>query len=206
MDEAIPPPDDAGNPTPSATAILLTRARTGDVVAREELFQRFLPVLMRWAHRRLPLRARDLTETADLVQITLLRAVNRIEEFEARGEGAFLGYLRSILLNVVREEIRRSSRRGTHQSLNETLASPYLSVVEQVIGQDQIDRYQRALELLNEEQQQAVILRVEFGYTYAQIAEALAKPSPDAARMMVARAFAELARIIDDGHAGRSAV
>jgi RNA polymerase sigma factor (sigma-70 family) len=198
MDEAILPPEDEG-PAPSATAILLTRARTGDMVAREELFQRFLPILMRWAHRRLPLCARDLVETADLVQMTLLRALNRIEHFEARGEGAFLGYLRQILLNVVRDEIRRSSARGPHVDLNETLASPYSSIVEQVIGLEQMERYQRALERLTQEQQQAVILRVEFGYTYAQISEALAKPSSDAARMMVVRAVAELAELIDDG-------
>jgi RNA polymerase sigma-70 factor (ECF subfamily) len=191
------------NNAPSATAVLLTRARSGDIEAREELFQRFLPVLNRWAHRRLPLRARDLVETADLVQMTLLRALNRLDRFESRGEGAFLGYLRHILLNVVRDEIRRSAGRGPHVQLDETLASPYSSVVEQVIGLEQMERYQRGLEMLTEEQQQAVLLRVEFGYTYAQIAEALAKPSPDAARMTVARALAELAEFIDDG-AGRS--
>jgi RNA polymerase sigma-70 factor (ECF subfamily) len=183
--------------------VLLTKARSGDVEAREELYRRFLPVLSRWAHRRLPLRARDLVDTADLVQMTLLRAVNRMEQFEARGEGAFLGYLRHILLNVVRDEIRRSSTRGPHAPLDETLASPYASVVEQVIGIEQMERYQRGLEMLTQEQQQAVLLRVEFGYTYAQIAEALAKPSSDAARMMVVRALAELAEFIDDG-TGRS--
>ena len=205
MDEADPIPAGDDRPPPSATEVLLTRARVGDIEAREELYQRFLPILMRWAHRRLPLRARDLTETADIVQITLLRSLNRLEKFDAYGEGAFLAYLRRILLNVVREEIRRSSRRGMPEALDETLASPYASVVEQVIGQDQIERYERALALLDEERQQAVLLRVEFGYTYAQIAEALAKPSPDAARMVVARAFAELARAIDDEHTGRSA-
>ncbi len=193
--------DDHSTPAPSATAVLLSRARTGDIEAREELYQRFLPILRRWAHRRLPLRARDLTETSDLVQITLLRALNRLDHFEARGEGAFLGYLRHILLNVVREEIRRSSRRGHQVPLDETLASPYSSVVEQVVGLDQMERYQRGLERLGEEQQHAVLLRVEFGYTYAQIAEAMAKPSADAARMVVARAFAQLARFIDDDDA-----
>ncbi len=204
MDNAIPPQNGPGTPDPSTTAVLLARARSGDVGAREELFQRFLPTLRRWAHRRLPLRARDLTETADLVQITLLRALNRMDQFEARGEGAFLGYLRQILLNVVREEIRRSGRRGTQESLHETLASPDASVIEQIVGHDQMEHYQRGLELLDEEQRLAVLLRLEFGYTYAQIADALGKPSPDAARMMVGRAFVELARIIDDGHAGRS--
>ena len=201
MDNTIRPPDDGRRPDTSETAILLTRARGGDVEAREELFQRFLPVLRRWAHRRLPVQARDLNETSDLVQITLLRALNRIDRFEPRGEGAFLAYLRRILLNVVREEIRRSTRRGPHESLHETLASPYASMVEQVIGVEQMERYQRALETLTEEQQQAIVLRLEFGYNYGQIADALGKPSPDAARMTVVRSLAELARYIDDDHA-----
>ncbi len=204
MEDSIEPRDDTRSPNPSATAVLLVRARGGDVEAREELFQRFLPTLRRWAHRRLPMRARDLTETSDLVQITLLRALNRMDEFESRGEGAFLGYLRHILLNVVREEVRRSGQRGPHEPLAESVVSPGSSVVEQIVGLDQMERYQEGLEQLTEAQQQAVILRVEFGFTYAQIAEALEKSSPDAARMLVARAFVELARIIDNGHDGRS--
>jgi RNA polymerase sigma-70 factor, ECF subfamily len=182
---------------PSATAILLTRARTGDVVAREELFQRFIPILRRWAHRRLPAGSRDLNDTMDLVQITLLRALNRLDHFESRGEGAFLGYLRNILLNVVKEETRRASRRGLSTTLDETLASPHASIVERVIGAEQIELYQRALAKLTEEQRQGVIMRVEFNYPYDQIAEALDKPSADAARMMVVRALADLAEIID---------
>ena len=203
MDPARPS-DQPPEPPTSLTAVLLNRARGGDLVAREELFERFVPVLRRWAHRRLPLHARDLNETSDLVQITLLRALNRIGEFEARGEGAFLGYLRRILLNVVREEIRRSARRGPHESLDETLASPYASLAEQVIGIEQMERYQRALEALSEEQQQAVLLRIEFGYTYEQIAEAVGKPSPDAARMTVVRAIKELSQLIDADHVRRS--
>ena len=197
MDETIHQPGDEPDPPPSATAILIARARVGDVDAREELFARFLPVLRQWAHRRLPFNARDLNETADLVQITLLRALNHLDRFESRGEGAFLAYLRAILLNVIRQEIRRSQRRGVHESLHETLASPYASVIERSIGVEQLERYQRALESLPEEKQHAVLLRLEFGYSYAQIAEALDKPSADAARMTVVRALEELVHMID---------
>lgn len=201
MDEPIREPGDAPNPPTSATAILIARARVGDVDAREELFARFLPVLRRWAHRRLPPSARDLNETADLVQITLLRALNHLDRFESRGEGAFLAYLRAILLNVIRQEIRRTHRRGVHESLHDTLASPYVSLVERSIGMEQLERYQRALETLPEEKQHAVLLRIEFGYSYAQIAEALDKSSADAARMTVVRALEELVHIIDvDGN------
>jgi len=196
MNETIRPGDEP-NPPPSATAILISRAREGDTDAREELFARFLPVLRAWAHRRLPANARDLNETADLVQITLLRALNHLETFESRGEGAFLAYLRAILLNVIRQEVRRSNRRGVHESLHETLVSPYASMVERSIGVDQLERYQRALAGLPEEKQHAVLLRIEFGYSYAQIAEALDKPSADAARMMVVRALEELVSTID---------
>ena len=198
------PPENSPDPRVSETAVLLNRARGGDVEAREELFERFIPVLRRWAHRRLPIHARDLNDTADLVQITLMRALNRIGEFEARGEGAFLAYLRRILLNVVREEIRRSSRRGPHESLEETLASPYASLTDHVVGLEQMERYQRALETMDEEQQQAIVLRLEFGYSYQQIAEAIGKSSSDAARMTVVRAIQELAQLIDDDDARRS--
>src|SRR5262245_60915680 len=197
MDESIQQPEHTPNPSPSATAILIARARVGDVDAREELFARFLPVLRQWAHRRLPVHARDLNETADLVQITLLRALNHLERFESRGEGAFLAYLRAILLNVIRQEIRRSGRRGVHESLHETLLSPYASLVERSVGAEQLERYQRALETLPEDKQHAILLRIEFGYSYAQIAEALDKPSADAARMTVVRALEELVHRID---------
>lgn len=186
-----------GGPSPSATAILLTRARTGDIDAREELFGRFVPILRRWAHRRLPAGARDLNETMDLVQMVLLRALNRLDDFDARGEGAFLAYLRQILLNIVRNEVRRSSRRGVQSTLDETLVSPHASVMERMIGVEQMERYQRGLDRLAPEQREAVLLRLEFGYTYEQIAEAVGKPSADAARMTVVRALAVLAEIID---------
>ena len=37
-------------------------------------------------------------------------------------------------------------------------------------------------------------MRVELGFSYAEIARALDKPTPDAARMFVARAIVKLAR------------
>jgi RNA polymerase sigma-70 factor (ECF subfamily) len=196
MEDPVRTPESA--PAPTATAILLTRARGGDVEAREALFARFVPILRQWAHRRMPPGARDLNDTMDLVQMTLLRALNRLDHFESRGEGAFLAYLRQILLNVVRKEAGRASRRGPHETLGDTLVSPHASIVERVIGAEQIERYQQALDRLTEEQRQAVILRLEFCYTYEQIADAIGKPSPDAARMLVVRALAALAEIIDD--------
>ena len=49
---------------------------------------RYLPRLSRWASGRLPRWARDLSDTDDLVQDTLIRSVANLGHFEARGEGA----------------------------------------------------------------------------------------------------------------------
>src|SRR3569833_985772 len=89
------------------TGSLIVRIREGDDSARDMLFRRYLPLLRRWAHGRLPTGARDLAQTDYLVQITLMRALINVAGFDARSKGSFLAYLRQILLNEVRAEIRR---------------------------------------------------------------------------------------------------
>lgn len=186
--------DPAAVPLPlDATALLLSRVRAGDAEAREALCARFLPLLRRWARGRLPQGVRDLAETDDLVQVALLRALDRVEGFEARREGAFLAYLRRILMNLVRDEIRGHQRRPTRTSLEETGADAPLARVEQEVGFETLASYERALESLPEQQREAVMLKVEFGYTYDEIAAAIGSPSRDAARMMVTRAIALVA-------------
>lgn len=174
-----------------STATLLDRVRDGDGRARERLCAQYLPVLTRWAHGRLPSRARDLAETSDLVQVTLMRALARVDEFRPRHEGAFLGYLRTVLLNVVRDEIRRSVRRGPHDEIDDGLAAPD-SRLGQALGSELLVDYERALAALKGEWREAVILRLEFGFTFEEIAAAMQRPSADAARMLVGRALRAL--------------
>ncbi len=176
-----------------STAVLLGRAREGDAAARERLFARVLPPLRRWAHQRMPSSARDLHDTEDLVQVTVLRAFQRLEHFESQGAGAFLGYLRKILLNALRDELRRASRRPRHGELDASLADPGPSALEQVLGRDALERYERALAALPDEQREALIMRIELGFSHQEIADALGRPSANATRMMIARALVDLA-------------
>jgi RNA polymerase sigma-70 factor (ECF subfamily) len=163
------------------------------------LFERFLPILRRWGHGRLPGSARGLADTDDLVQITLIRALNRLTEFEPRREGAFLAYLRQILLNSVREELRRATRKPSAGSLEDQRADPSPSAIEQAVGRETLERYESALAALPEEHREAVILRIEFDYSYPEIAEALGRSSANAARMTVTRALVKLAEAMDEG-------
>lgn len=191
-------PETSGTDAAESTATLLFKVRDGDSGARERLFARFLPLLARWARGRLPGYARGAVETDDLVQLTLLRALQRLDAFDSQHEGAFLAYLRRILLNQVRDEIRQAGRRPGFEPVDEHAACRAPSVVEQVIGKEQLERYEAALERLDERQAEAVILRIEFGYSLGQVAEAIDAPSANAARMVVSRALVKLAEALDE--------
>lgn len=90
---------------------LLERARAGDRAALDLLVARYLPRLRRWATGRLPRWARDLADTEDLVQETVLQTLKRIDTFEPRNEGALHAYLRQGIVNRIRDEFRRARRR-----------------------------------------------------------------------------------------------
>lgn len=190
---ASTPPSDM-----ASTAALLARYRSGEDAARDALIERYLPVLRRWAHGRLPAYARSTAETDDLVQVTLHRALRRLDDFEVRHEGAFIAYLRRIFLNSVRDEIRRYGRSPRAVEIENDLPSREPSPVESILGRQKLETYERALAELPETHRQAVILRVEFGMSFEEIARALERPSANAARMTVARALEKLAERLDE--------
>ncbi|GJM44595.1 MAG: RNA polymerase sigma factor [Gemmatimonadota bacterium] len=181
-----------------STASLLHLIRGGDTAARERLARRLLPMLQRWASGRLPASARDLVDTNDVVQITLMRTLENIDHFESRHEGALLVYVRRALLNQIRDQARRGARRPDQGPAPEDLAAPELSPLENAIQGQMLDRYEAALETLPESQREAIVLRLEMGYSHAQVAEAVGVSSPDAARMLVSRGLVSLADRMDE--------
>lgn len=183
---------------PENTATLLILARGGDANARDRLFGRYLGILRRWAHHRRPGGVHNLHETDDLVQVTLLRAFRRLDSFDYQKEGAFLAYLRQIMMNAIRDSGRQTVARPRQVTLEDVERDLGPSPLEEAIGRDSVDRVERALEKLDPESRQAVILRVEFGMSNQEIAVAMGKPSTDAARMTVARALLALATAMRD--------
>jgi RNA polymerase sigma-70 factor (ECF subfamily) len=183
-------------PEVESTAYLLSLVRGGDDLARERLLSRYLPMLKRWAHGRLPEHARGLAETDDLVQVTLIRAIDHVHTFQPQREGAFLAYLRQTLLNALRDEIRRSVRLREDHVLDESLTDSAPSLLEQAIGKEIVESYEAALASLPATHQEAVILRIEFGMSHQEIADAIGSPSANAARMTVSRALVQLSEAL----------
>ncbi|MCH2105564.1 MAG: sigma-70 family RNA polymerase sigma factor [Planctomycetes bacterium] len=87
---------------------LVAAACERDPDAWQELVER---VSLRLAARlRLPSELARRFDDEDVLQATLLRAWERIESFEYRGEGSFIAWMQQILLNVLRDDIRHHGR------------------------------------------------------------------------------------------------
>ena len=172
-------PDD--HSTITATQDLLQLAKLGDGRARDALVARYLPRLARWASGRLPYSARSLLETNDLVQETLVRTLEGLERIEARGPGGFQAYVRSAILNRIRDQLRWAALRPGAGEPSEDLRDHSPSPLENAIGADVLARYERALSSLSDTEQEVLHLRVELEFGYEEIAAFTGRPTPDAA-------------------------
>lgn len=192
------PDETVGSPASvDDTTTLLTRARSGDRLAMDALFARHVPALRRWASGRLPRWARDIGDTVDLVQDTMLETFKRIDTFEPRGDGALQAYLRAALVNRVHQELRRRAIRPASLIIDSGFADPGTSPLDAAIGAETGRRYEQGLITLADDVRAAVVARVELGLSFAEIAELTDKPSADAARMTVVRGLVKLAQAME---------
>jgi len=188
----VPEQPDRGK-SPDSTGDLLDRARAGDEEALNVLLERHVPQLKRWASGRLPRWARDIADTSDLVQETIITTLKHLDRFEHRGEGALQAYLRQAVINRIRNELRKLTSRGQSATIDSGMPDDGTSPLEAVIAQETLDQYDAALQRLEPKEREAVVARLELGLSYAEIAEMHDKPSANAARMAVVRALLRLA-------------
>ena len=175
---------------------LIRRAQDGDTEALDQLLTRYLPRLRRWASGRLPMQVRELADTNDLVQDALIGSIRQLRQFEDRGEGALQAYLRQAVKNRIVDEVRRVQRRPSRDPLDPALPDTGRSPLELAIGAEAVARYEAALAALTDTERQAVVARLELGYTYDEIAAIVNKPTGGAARVAITRAIAKLARLM----------
>jgi RNA polymerase sigma-70 factor (ECF subfamily) len=198
-DDAMAPGRQSANPAAKprldaeSSVDLLGRVREGDAAALNELCGRYLPRLRRWAHGRLPAWARDGLDTQDLVQDTLTQVFQKLPSFAPRHEGSFAAYVHLALRNRLRDVIRSAQRRPMHSPLDSAKPDSEPSPLVRAIGQETLERYEAALQRLKPEEQAAIVLRIEMGYSHEEIAQELQKPSAAAANMAVRRALIRLA-------------
>lgn len=177
---------------------LLEYARAGRQDALDMLFARYLAPLRRWASGRLPRWARDIADTQDLVQDTLLRTFRRMELFEPEHSGALERYLRQAVMNRIRDEFRRTRRRQVPTAIDSQHPDAAPSPLDQAMRTELFADYEAALARLRIDERDAVVGRLEMDLSYEELADTLGKPNANAARSAVVRAIVHLAQEMRD--------
>ena len=177
-----------------ATVDLVERARDGDQSAWEVLMRRYRGPLQRFARSRLARQRQRLADTDDVIQDVTINVFRRLHRIELRFPGALLAYLRRSVSNRVADEHRRAVRQGPLATLDENLPDGQQSPLDATLDRDKVRAYRTALLALGADDRLAIVMRLERGEGYDAIAARLGKPTPNAARVAVARAMFKLAK------------
>lgn len=181
---------DFANTSGNTTAILLDKIRGGDAAARVILIERVEPLLRRFARGRIPQLLRRDQDTADLLQWTWLKVLERLDQIQTQQSGDFFAYLRTALINGLNESLRRMGRNPVVSTLDFDLAQ--LSLPAESVDLTDWLAYEQALTLLPKEHRNLVLMRFEFGMSFSEIGEEVGQ-SPDGVRLKISRACARMA-------------
>lgn len=189
-------------------------ARRGDGDALHSLLERYLPELHAYVRLRAGRMLLSRESSADLVQSTCREVLGELDRFEYQGEKAFRSWLYTLTQHKlasratyyqaqkrdVGREVPLAARGDAQASRTELdLADCYASVAtpsRQLAAKQLVERMEEAFARLPDHYREVVLLSRTEGLDHAQIAERTGR-SPGSVRMLLSRALAELARLLD---------
>lgn len=181
-------------------AQLIRSAKVGSTDALNRIFERCGAQLLSLIRFRLqPSRPYQL-DPQDLLQETLLKAFERIDQFQGSGGQSFIGWLEAIARNEMLDRLQYLRRKGRDVArtvpLDELPSAPAgrdEREVERIAARRRNRRLHRALRTLTAEHRQVLVLRAFDELGFREIAARMGR-SPDACRMLHVRARAALSR------------
>ena len=186
------------------SSALLRRARQGSRDAIDTLFDGVAGRVLAVIRLRLGPGLRSQLESRDILQATLLKALERLEQFEGRKTANLVGWLARIAENEIRQqaEFHGRGRRdfARRVALEEAVDLPIEQVhsaISRLVIQEEMARLERALERLKESHREVILQRKLEGLSFPEIGQRLGK-SADACRMLLARALAALTMVLEE--------
>ena len=191
-----------------ATIELVQRAKGGDAGALEALLDRYQPRVRQLVRQRLGGQLRQELDSGDMVQEAMVEVLEGFERFEMRDEDAFVKWLSVLVENRLRELSRfhRAQKRDLSRKVGLESPDEEKPAFEPVgrgetpsveVGRAEFaDHLREALKQLTE-RHRAVIVAKESGLAWAEVAEQLGLQTPEAARMLHARARVALLKALD---------
>lgn len=187
------------------TTRLLARVREGSGEALNQVYGRVAGRLLALIRLRLGPGLRSQVESRDVLQATLLKSLERIDQFEGARGATLMAWLSRIAENEIRDladhhqRQRRDARRNVPLSdAGGPLVANVRSMSSQVVLDEELQRLEDALESLPEHYRRVIVLRKLEEQGWAEIAGLLGR-SEDACRMLFARAMAALTLAAGEG-------
>ena len=190
------------------TQELVSLAQDGDSSALDQLCRIYSERVLRIVRFRMGTELRGKMESMDLVQDAFVAAVKDLGKFEYRDEGDFLRWMSKIAENKIRDNLKRlhadkrdirrevpiDHRVPTAEDSSPRIPEPIRTTTPSVIFSvsEELDKLENAMDLLKPEYREVIVLNQIEGLSLKKIGDRLSK-SPDAVRMLVARAKASLA-------------
>lgn len=186
----------------------VTLAKDGDETALERLYLVY-GERVRWMARfGMGKGLRSKLESMDLVQDTFMHAFQGMDHFTYTNEGDMVRWLTKIAQNVVRDQrdklyaakrdIRKERPLGRYPSTAGFRGSPLglgTTTPSMIASRhEDLARLENAIDELKPEYRDVIILSKIEGLSYTEIGKQLGK-SPDAVRMMMPSAMAELTTV-----------
>ncbi len=179
------------------TEVLFERARSGDNDALAELVNPLRPRLLALIHVRMPRSARHEVDPEDILQETIVRAIEALPRFDWNGEQRFGSWLARIATNLARSAQRdaRCDRRvGEPGETSPDLAHASTDGPQPLRAlrrEERFRRLERALDEIPEHYREVIVLARLEGLGIAEIGDRIGK-SPNATSMLLLRALKSL--------------
>ncbi len=191
---------------------LIQRARRKEPGAMTALLEAHSRQLLESVRRELGDRLRQRLESQDVMQQVYVDALESIDQFQDRGRGSFLAWLRRIALNRICDEDRRAfqtmKRKGELRAADLNADASMASLFDRLspsastpsMAAQRADRarlLERALERLAEDQRWVIELRYLRQASVAETAELMGR-TERAVRSLCARALIQLREHLGD--------
>ena len=167
----------------------LKKAQQGDLNSIEEICVDTWEALYRFIY----FKVQNREEAEEVTQETYVRALSYFRKEDVRIH-KYLGFLKTVSLNILRDRWRQKKRQGVPVNIDEI--SPEAAAEEDVSALSaQRELIENALGQLNEEQRRVIQLRILEGYSSAETARLMGKKE-GTIRVLQHRALQSLAAIL----------
>jgi RNA polymerase sigma-70 factor (ECF subfamily) len=186
------------------TTTLLREARAGSPEALDRLLERYAGKLLAYIRARMGRGLRPRVDSHDVLNETLLRAFLTLSDFEGIEGRSLMAWLARIAERQIRDladfhgrQRRDAWRERPLETGHAELAARLRSATSRIVLRDEVERVLRALDTLDGAQRQVILLRKLEELSFAEIGERMGR-SPDACRMLLARAMTALTLRLED--------